>query len=301
MKIIFINFALNWVYRLYEDYIEGLTYFMIKNIKNIEIDSKLYQIDQKYNFKEELKNIENKFDKIILVGDCGFISNILENFTKKIYFLNIEQLSHENYYKYFRNLNVNLEIIDYSEENMPYHQNIYKNSFLLSPIFKYNLNKIKNIDILSINNNDYRKSVLNKINLNNKYNIEFINNTYGVERDALYNRTKVYVNIHCSSKHNTMELIRIINLLYNNVIVITQKSVYDKLLFVKNNIIICNNDKELEKYTLDILDNYTYYYNLFFNNESGNNKILYFDKTNYEKYVLKNIEYLLSDRHIMDH
>ena len=296
MKIIFINFALNWVYRLYEDYIEGLTYFMTKNIKNIEINSKLYQIDQKYNFNEELANIENKYNKIILVGDCGFITNILKIFTKKIYFLNIEQLSHEDYYKYFRNLNINLEIIDYSEENMPFHQNIYKNSFLLSPIFKYDFKKIKNIDILSINNNDYRKSVLNKINLNNKYNIEFINNTYGVDRDALYNRTKVYVNIHCSEKHTTMELIRIINLLYNNVIVITQKSIYDKLLFIKNNIIICNNNEELEKYTIDILDNYKYYYNLFFNSESGYDKRLYFDKALYEKYVFKNIECLLSDK-----
>lgn len=296
MKIIFINFALNWVYRLYEDYIEGLAYFMTKNIKNIEINSKLYQIDQKYNFNEELANIENKYDKIILVGDCGFITNILKIFTKKIYFLNIEQLSHEDYYKYFRNLNKNLEIIDYSEENMPFHQNIYKNSFLLNPIFKYDFKKIKNIDILSINNNDYRKSVLNKINLNNKYNIEFINNTYGVERDNLYNRTKVYVNIHCSEKHNTMELIRIINLLYNNVIVITQKSIYDKLLFIKNNIIICNDNEELEKYTKDILDNYKYYYNLFFNSESGYDKRFYFDKAYYEKYVFKNIEYLLSDK-----
>ena len=132
--------------------------------------------------------------------------------------------------------------------------------------------------------------------LNDKYKIEFIDNTYGVERDALYNRTKVYVNIHCSEKHTTMELIRIINLLYNNVIVITQKSIFDKLLFVRNNLIICNNDEELEKYTLDILDNYKYYYNLFFNNESGYDKRLYFDKTYYEKYVLKNIECLLSDK-----
>ena len=93
-----------------------------------------------------------------------------------------------------------------------------------------------------------------------------------------------------------MELIRIINLLYNNVIVITQKSIFDKLLFVRNNLIICNNDEELEKYTIDILDNYKYYYNLFFNNESGYDKRLYFDKTYYEKYVLKNIECLLSDK-----
>jgi hypothetical protein len=295
MKIIFINFALNWVYRLYEDYIEGVSYFMIKNIKNIEINSQLFQVDKKYNFEEELINIQNKYDKIILVGDCGFIANILKFFIKKIYFLNIEQLSHEDYYKYFRNLNINLEIIDYSEENMPFHQNIYKNSFLLSPIFKHDCKKIKNIDVLSINNNDYRKSILNKINFNDKYKIEFINNTYGMERDALYNQTKVYVNIHCSEKHTTMELIRIINLLYNNVIVITQKSIYDKLLFVKNNIIICNNNEELEKYTIDVLENYTYYYNLFFNNDSGNDNSFFFDKINYEKYVLKNIECLLSN------
>jgi hypothetical protein len=87
MKIIFINFALNWVYRLYEDYIEGLKYFMIKNIKNIEIKSVLYQIDLKYNLEIELKNIEIENDKIILAGDVGFISNVLQNFTKKIYFL----------------------------------------------------------------------------------------------------------------------------------------------------------------------------------------------------------------------
>jgi hypothetical protein len=296
MKIIFVNFALNWVYRLYIDYIEGLMYFISKNIKNIEIKSVLYQIDQKYNLEDELKNIENENDKIILAGDVGFISNILQNFTKKIYFLNIEQLSHEDYYKYFRNLHINLEIIDYSEENIPFHKNIYKNSFLLSPIFKYDFKKIKNIDVLSIDNNNYRKSILNKINLHNKYNIEFINNTYGKERDELYNRTKVYVNIHCSEKHTTMELIRIINLLYNNVIVITQKSIFDKLLFVRNNLIICNNDEELEKYVIDVLDNYKYYYNLFFNNESGYDKRLYFDKTYYEKYVLKNIECLLLDK-----
>lgn len=296
MKIIFINFALNWVYRLYEDYIQGLKYFILKNIKNIEINSILYQIDQKYNLEDELKNIENQNDKIILLGDVGFISNILQYFNKKIYFLNIEQLSHEDYYKYFRNLHIHLEIIDYSEENIPFHKNIYKNSFLLSPIFKYDFKKIKNIDILSIDNNDYRKSILNKINLNNKYSIKFINNTYGNERDELYNRTKVYVNIHCSQKHNTMELIRIINLLYNNVIIITQKSIYDKLIFVRNNLIICNNDEELKKYIIVVLDNYKYYYNLFFNNESGYDKRLYFDKTYYEKYVLKNIECLLLDK-----
>jgi len=271
-------------------------YFMIKNIKNVEINSVLYQIDQKYNLENELKNIEIENDKIILAGDVGFISNVLQNFTKKIYFLNIEQLSHEDYYKYFRSLHINLEIIDYSEENIPFHKNIYKNSFLLGPIFKYDFKKIKNIDILSIDNNDYRKSILNKINLDNKYNIEFINNTYGKERDELYNRTKVYVNIHCSEKHNTMELIRIINLLYNNVIIITQKSIFEKLLFVRNNLIICNNDEDLEKYIIDVLDNYKYYYNLFFNNESGFDKRLYFDKTYYEKYVLKNIECLLSDK-----
>jgi len=296
MKIIFINFALNWVYRLYEDYIEGLKYFMIKNIKNVEINSVLYQIDQKYNLEKELKNIEIENDKIIIAGDVGFISNILQNFTKKIYFLNIEQLSHEDYYKYFRNLPINLEIIDYSEENIPFHKNIYKNTFLLSPIFKYDFKKIKNIDILSIDNNDYRKSILNKMNLHNKYNIEFINNTYGKERDELYSLTKVYVNIHCSEKHNTMELIRIINLLYNNVIVITQKSIYDKLLYVRNHLIICNSDEELEKYIIDVLDNYYYYYNLFFNNESRYDKRLYFDRTYYEKYVLKNIECLLLNK-----
>ena len=295
MKIIFVNFSLNWVYRLYEDYIEGIKNFMLKNINNIEINNILFEINKEYNFEEEIKKIEEENHKIILIGDFGFIANILKKFTKKIFFLNIEQLSHEDYYKYFRSLPLNLEIIDYSEENIPFHNNIYKKNYLIPPIFKYNFKKIKNIDLLSTNNNDYRKSILNNINLHNRYKIHFIDNTYGNDRDDLYNRTKVYINIHCSKKHNTMELIRIINLLYNNVIVITQKSIYDKLLFVKNNLIICNNDEELEKYILDVLDNYQYYYNIFFNNESGYDKKLYFDKLYYEKYVLKSIECLLKN------
>ena len=295
MKLIFINFALNWVYRLYSDYLDGLKEIINKYNntynKNIIVNSVFYEIDKEYNLGEELLKLENDNDKIILIGDIGYILNILHFFQKKdLYFLNIEQLSHESYYKYFRHLPENLKIIDYSNENIPFYKDVYKKTFLLPPYFNNKLFYDKDIDVLSIDNNDYRKSILNNIKLDDKYNIKYINNTSNEARDILYNKTKIYINLHCSEKHNTMELIRIINLLYNNVIVITQKSIFDELLFVKNNIIVCNDDNELEKYVSHVLENYSFYYSKFFG--TGINK---FCKNYYEKYLIKNIELLIND------
>ena len=89
-------------------------------------------------------------------------------------------------------------------------------------------------DIMSIINNDHRKNTINNININKSYKTLFIDNCYGKERDEYFYRTKIYINIHCSNNHNTMELIRIINLISNRVIVITTNSVYSDLLYIKD-------------------------------------------------------------------
>ena len=303
MNIIILNFALNWVYRLYIDYLEGISFFLEQTIKkkfdieikNIKIKSILYEIDKvnsdiekKKDMIKELQDIENNYDKIILTGDIGFICSILNSFKNKnkLYYLNIEQLSHDSYYKYFRTLPYYLKIIDYSEENIPYYNKIYNKSFLLSPYFSHNLNYSKTIDILSIQNNDYRKNILKQIQLSLKnekqnYNIKFIDNIYGKERDILYNKSKVYINIHCSEKHQTMELIRLVNLLLHGVIIITQKSIYSNLLFIKDYLIICNNDNEIGTYVNYVLQNYDYFYEKIFIKNS-------FEKNKYEKYLIEN-------------
>lgn len=294
MNIIIFNITLNWVYRLYNDYLSNIVNFIKIDNKNIKIINEFY--DKTTYSKEDIK--ENKikyllyFDKIILSGDVSLIKEIIELFdTKyffKIYFLNFEQMSKESYYKYLRIIPKEINIIDYSEENLPYFNKIYQNVYLLPPIFQYNHDKLnKDIDLLSLKNNKYREDILNNIKLNGNYNKLYINNIYNEERDNLYKRSKIYLNIHSSENHKTMELIRIVNLVCNKVIVLSQKSICEDLLFIKKYIIICNDEESLNEYLNNILKNYNYFYNKIFVNKDS------FNFENYKKYFNSNFNKLL--------
>jgi len=327
MNIIILNFTLNWVYRLYFDYIEGIIFFLENKMNNyqIKVISELFEINYIEKKEDENNNennddhpnqsstflkrsdlikkiltYENEYDKLILMGDIGFIDELLPIFTKhdKLYFLNIEQLSHDSYYTYFRNLPSYLQIIDYSEENIPYYQQIYKKALLFPPYFSGLLQYPKNIDILTTENNEYRKHIISKIqnyllqniNNNSSYIFQSLDNVYGKERDILYNRSKIYINIHCSEKHSTMELIRIINLLCNKVIVITQKSICSELLFINDYLLICNKDDDLGSYVDYVLKNYDeIYHNLFVRENS-------FVKIEYENYIQEKMKLFLENK-----
>jgi hypothetical protein len=203
-------------------------------------------------------------------------------------------MSHEYYYKMIRTIDSKINIIDYSEENIPYFENIY-NIYLIPPYFNYKHEidyNNKDIDILSLQNNNYRETLLKNIESNfennseKKLNIIFFDNTYGEVRDNLYYRAKIYVNIHCSNNHKTMEMIRIVNLIMNKVIIISQSSVYSELLFLKDFIIVCNDDGQISDYINEVLNNYDYYFNKIYGNFNENNYISYI-KNNLENILLR--------------
>ena len=98
-------------------------------------------------------------------------------------------------------------------------------------------------------------------------------------------KTKIYINIHCSNNHNTMELIRMVNLIMNKVIIITNNSIYSDLLYIKDYIIICNDDKDIDVLIDEVLNNYMYYYNKIFNN---------FKYDDYLSYIKKNSDEIFS-------
>lgn len=281
MNIIILIVHINWVYRLYEEYILSIKKFIDINYNYININIIYYDID---NFNIEEINLLN-YDKIFYSGDLEILKIIINNINynyRKIYFINIEQMSHTEYYKMIRSVDTNINIIDYSEENIPYFKNIYNNVYLLPPFFEINNNILnKDIDILSIINNTYRKSIIDKIDLNKNLNTLFIDNCFNNERDYYFLKSKIYINIHCSEDHKTMELIRIINLIMNKVIIITEKSINSQLLFIKDYIIICNDMSDFKHYTNEILNNYDYYFNKFYGDFKG---IEYNDyiKTNFD-------------------
>jgi hypothetical protein len=292
MKILILNITINWVYNLYLEYITNIKEFINKYYKNIDIKIVYYDSNEN-KYKNEITYEKMLiYDKIFYTGDISTLNNIInimKNLSNKIYFLNIEQMSHPSYYRLIRKIENLKNIIDYSEENIPFFNDIYKNIYLIPPYFKeIKINNInKDIDILSIVNNLYRTNYINKIiNSLNNINIKIIENCYGIERDDYFKRTKIYINIHGSENHNTMEMIRIVNLIMNKVIILTQNSVYSNLLFLKKYLYIYNDANDFNKIIKDILENYEIYYDTIYKD---------FDKNIYNDYIKENINKIINE------
>jgi hypothetical protein len=297
MKILFLNINLNWVYNLFSEYIINSKKIIKDNYNEILIDIIHYNKDTFKTINFDIFLFCN-YDKIIYSGDIDIFNEIIDKvliiykkIANNIYYLNIEQLSHQSYYKNFIKINKTIKIIDYSEENIPYLNFNKYNNFLLPPYFEKEQISIdfKNIDLLSLDNNLFRKDIIKKINneliLNNIPEITTIDNCYGIERDNIYRKTKIYINIHCSNDHNTMELIRVVNLLSKNVIVISYNTVNTPLLYFKKNILIANNIEELKKIILEIYNNYNFYYDFYSKK---------FDNTDYKKYIKNNLDSIIN-------
>jgi hypothetical protein len=83
-----------------------------------------------------------------------------------------------------------------------------------------------------------------------------------------------------------MELIRVVNLLSKNVIVISYNTINTPLLYFSKNILIANTIEELKKIILEVYNNYNFYYDFYFKK---------FDKNDYKKYIKNNLEYFFND------
>jgi len=256
MKIYFFNICLQWVFQLYREYLQNFIQFCNIHFPHIIIENHYVTIDQK-NFINNMIDSIGLDEKIIFCGEIDIIVNIIKDKKRLFYLLNVEQMSHYLYYECLRKLPVRLSILDYSEENIPFFKDIYNESFLLPPYFPLKEKTTKTIDVISLSNNEYRRQILKNVKINNVY---FFDQLYGKERDDLYAISKIYVNLHCSNKHKTMEMIRIVNLLCHHVIVLSHKSICNEFLFLHDSIIIFDRIEEIPILIQEILSNYSYYY-----------------------------------------
>ena len=273
MEIYFINICIEWLFKLYEEYLVNIKNIIAEYL-NIKVHIHIIPDDDNYlnEFNNIYKNDKNDKNKYIFCGNIGSVNNIYDLYkNKNFYYLNIEQMSHPSYYRLFRDLNKNIKIIDYSEENILFHKVIYNKTFLLPPYYNTYKNNInKSIDIISFSNNEYRKNILNSIDP--KFKIKYLDNIFGEERDEFFINSKIYINLHCSEQHKTMELIRIINLLKKKVIVISQSSIFIDSLYIKDSIITFANIEQLNYLLNDIINNYDLYYKkIFTSNSHANN------------------------------
>lgn len=275
---IFIHITHLWVYRLYKEYIESILY-TFKNLnwnvqQNIFIAIEKFNVDDFYiqynSWYENYPDIQFVFsgDISIFCQICNRLNFISKNRNS---FLNIEQMSHPSYYIYFRNIPEHISIIDYSEENLHILEKNYRIS-IVPPFFEQKSIPLKDrtIDCLSIYNNAYRKKKIdeieeklftwNKKQSNEKItNIYKMDNCYGEERDDLFRKTKIYINIHCSDEHRTLELIRIAKLLSMGIIVLSQDTIDTSSCYLSKYIYIVKMDS-MHTMIKEILDSYPYYY-----------------------------------------
>jgi hypothetical protein len=290
MKIIIINIYYNWVINLYIEYIFNFINFLNIYYPSAEVELINYNLSNFDNDDIDLDLLITEYDKILFSGEIGKITEILKKYSSeedKIYFVNIEQMSNESYYKYLRNIPTNIKLIDYSEENIPFFKNIYK-SYLIPPIYNYEKidKEIKDIDLLSTRNNEYRENIILFLEEKTRRKIDIIHNCYHDERDDIYRKTKIYINLHCSDNHNTMELIRICNLLAKRVIVITTKTILVDLLFLKDCIICVNSVDDIIPIINNILEDYDFYYDYYTSK---------FNYEEYNKYVNQNVKLFITE------
>ena len=191
--------------------------------------------------------------------------NIFDN-KKKIFLYNTEQLSRKDGILHIQNINNNINIIDYSLANIKYI-NLIKNNkplylpYLINTNEILNYEKTNNIAITGAWKSEHRNNILQQLALNT--NINYINGFYNERDDCLF-RHKILLNVHYDTSYRIFEQWRCNRCILNKMIVITEKS-EDIDFELKEFIIECNYE-DLVTTTLNVLQNYEYYYNTLFKN-----------------------------------
>lgn len=193
----------------------------------------------------------------------------------KCYFINTEQLTRDywlNYIKELKRLNPKLKLLDYSYQNVKIlDENSIKSTYLPYQEYKpeiFNFEKKYDVAIIGLNlkNKNKQNTHRNKIYHLLKEKGVKINNVCGFnleDRDIPLFQHKILLNIHFDENYKIYEEIRCTRCTLNNMIVITEESdnlseymYYDKIIEVKY--------EEIVDKTIEVLENYDYYYKKLF-------------------------------------
>jgi len=248
-----------------------------------DIDDDLNIIFGDYNF--DFDN-PNKIIKVDIQCEHTLVKNGGRSVTNKIYG-NVK--SDDGYYLVridkFNYLNSLDMVIEYSLPNIENIKtsgkfNDYLNKvFYVAPmLYKSKFDGVKT-DIITLfdhNNNHRRSNILNKLKeygVNNKivtncFSHECLLNTY--------DKTKIMVNVHQTDHHHTFEELRVLPALLNGVIIISEDVPLKEAIPYNEYIIWCNYE-DIPSKTLEVMNNYTYYFDKLFTN--GNIDVI-LDKIN---------------------
>lgn len=145
-----------------------------------------------------------------------------------------------------------------------------------------------------------RKMLSKNINITNSNNISHIDSLYSIRQQlsTLLLKTKILINIHQSVYWgHTFEEIRVLPALLSKVVVISETSpLQDKLPYY--DYIIWSNLDDMEVTIKHVRDNYEFYYNKFYDENSQLSFILEKMKLTAIRHLKDSIDYILETRNI---
>ena len=166
----------------------------------------------------------------------------------------------------------NIQIITYSLYNKKLCEKIFNKKIYYLPINYYNFNNnnfTKNIDICinhrnftkKYKNSKYNNSIINKNTLSKDI---MIFNHFFKNRDYLFQHLKIFINLHKNDNSQLFETLRLHNLIYHRVIIISQKCIdYSDPL---SKYVIFEDNNNLINKAYEILNNYNEYYKKIYGN-----------------------------------
>lgn len=183
-----------------------------------------------------------------------------------VYILNVEQLSiQSNTDNIMNNIPANIKLIDYSFSNIEYLKQLNRSYYYLpyqvndSEIFDYP----KIHDVVTIGWESQKRLNIRTQLLEKNIQVNHINGLFDGERDELLFKHKILVNVHFKEEYKVFEEMRCNRCIFNRMIVITEKSIYNENNRLKKHMIECEYS-EIPDMVEKVLGSYDYYYNKLF-------------------------------------
>jgi len=252
-NILILGYAINYMF--FEDYINSLTY----NLKQKNIT---YKIDLKDSFDKNY--FKNKNEIIIFLQNKDY-ADVDKSIIKNSFILNTEQLTLQHHLDKMKNyISEGYKIIDYSLANLELlknNNNIKDNTlFYLPYLVNYDeikdINKLNELSMITAFSSEHRKDIFNYVS---EQNIIPIHNIEGwkEERDNQLFKYKILLNIHNTEKHKIYESMRCDRLIFNKIMIVSEKCLDSSIPEeIKPYVIEFNNKDELLSILNNIKNNY---------------------------------------------
>ena len=178
-----------------------------------------------------------------------------------VYILNVEQLSIQTNMDNIMSIPTNIKLIDYSLSNIEYLKQINRSYHYLpyqvneSEIFDYP----KIHDVVTIGWESQKRFNIRTQILQKNIKVNHVNGLFGNERDQLLFKHKILVNVHFKEEYQVFEEMRCNRCIFNKMIVITEKSVYNETNRLKKYMIECEYS-EIPDMVEKVMNSYDYYY-----------------------------------------